>query len=63
MRRKDVYITDEQVIFLSELGGTISEHIRRAIDEYIQKIKNRDITTSMSKNIIVDEKGGKNGGS
>lgn len=49
MRRTNIYITDEQVVFLSELQGTIAEHIRRAIDEYIQKIKSQTISASSSK--------------
>jgi len=48
MKRKDVYITDEQVVFLTELDGTVSEHIRRAIEEYIQRLKNIKMTASAS---------------
>ena len=51
LKRKDIYITNEQVIFLSELPGTISEHIRRAIDEYIDRLKGSEASASQSKGV------------
>jgi len=37
MVRKNIYITREQDDYLKSLSGHSSEHIRRAIDEYISK--------------------------
>jgi hypothetical protein len=51
MIRKDFWLTNNQVRFLRKLEGSISEHIRRAIDEYILKIKREQlkVSTSLSK--------------
>lgn len=53
MVRIDLNITKEQLGFLVRMGGTMSEHIRRAIDDYIVKIKGQNASTSPS------QKGGK----
>lgn len=58
MVRKNFYITREQEKFLQDIPGNISEHIRRALDAYIEKLRSRaDATTSPSKST----KGGENG--
>lgn len=44
-----MYIGDNQVEFLSGLVGSISEHIRLAIDEYIVKKKELNVSVSPSK--------------
>ena len=46
MVRKHLLLTNEQDRFLGKLSGNASEHIRRAIDEYIERHKNMDATTS-----------------
>ena len=43
------FINDEQFVFLNHLKGNRSEHIRRAIDEYIHKLKGLDASASESK--------------
>lgn len=56
MIRKNFYLTVEQNKFLKKQKGlTVSEHIRRAIDEYIVRINRKVARTSPS------EKGAKNG--
>lgn len=55
MIRADIYISPEQKLMLATLPGTLSEHIRRAIDEYIEKLKSTTASASQSK------KGGQNG--
>lgn len=50
MIRKNFYLTVEQNAFLKKQKAlTVSEHIRRAIDEYIGKIMNKNAVTSPSK--------------
>jgi len=50
MIRKNFYLTTEQNAFLKKQKDlTVSEHIRRAIDEYIAKKQNKNATTSPSK--------------
>ncbi len=52
MIRKNFYLTEKQVTILKEFNElSISEHIRRAIDEYIKrKLKEKlDVSKSMSK--------------
>ena len=49
MNRKDIYLTDEQVTFLEKLTGTVSEHVRRAIDHYINTIKGDKTSSSKSR--------------
>lgn len=50
MLRKNFYVTKDQLEFLKKHDLlTVSEHIRRAIDNYIDKLKNQNATTSPSK--------------
>jgi hypothetical protein len=50
MNKKDLYIREDQIAFIGKLPGMFSEHIRRAIDDYINKIKQGvNITISPSK--------------
>lgn len=50
MIRKHFYITPEQVEYLIGIDSlTISEHIRRAIDEYIARLKGLNVSASQSK--------------
>jgi len=47
---KHIYLSGGQVDFLEGLDGlSVSEHIRRAIDDYIQKKRERNVATSPSK--------------
>ena len=49
MIRKNFYLTSEQDVFLKKRKElSESEHIRRAIDEYIQKLRNVNAITSPS---------------
>lgn len=56
MIRKNFYLTVEQNKFLKKQKDlSVSEHIRRAIDEYIAKIMNRNATVSPSKGVSHDK--------
>jgi len=49
MIRKNFYLTVEQAAFLNKKKDlSVSEHIRRAIDEYISRMRNESATTSPS---------------
>lgn len=48
MIRKDLYLTNNQFRFLRKLEGNVSEHIRRSIDEYIQRQRDLKVSTSLS---------------
>ena len=49
MIRKNFYLTREQNDFLKKTNQlSVSEHIRRAIDEYILKIRTSDVSMSLS---------------
>lgn len=47
-KRTNIYIEYEQNKVLKSLGGTVAGHIRRAIDEYIERHTSK-ITSSPSK--------------
>ena len=49
MIRKNFWLTNDQFRFLRKLEGNVSEHIRRAIDEYIEKKKQEQLKVSTSK--------------
>jgi len=50
MVRRNLYLTEEQVTFLESLENiTLSEHIRRAVDTYIQELKGLNVSASESK--------------
>ena len=40
---------EDQNSFLHSLKGSIAEHIRRAIDDYIDKMRNLNVSSSKSK--------------
>ncbi len=48
MIRKNFWLTNDQFRFLRKLEGNISEHIRRAIDLYIDSKKELKISNSPS---------------
>ena len=51
MIRKNFWLTNDQFRFLRKLEGNVSEHIRRALDKYIDelKIEQLDVSKSPSK--------------
>ena len=49
MDRVDFNLGKDQRLFLENLPGTLSEHIRRAIDEYIERIKANNVSSSVSR--------------
>jgi archaellum component FlaD/FlaE len=50
MQRKNVFLNDKQISFLLENKElNISDHIRRALDEYIERLKSERATSSASK--------------
>lgn len=56
MVRRNVYVTPSQIEFFLSLDTlTISEHIRRAIDEYIERLKITKVSASASKRKDQDE--------
>jgi hypothetical protein len=46
---KSLYIREDQNKFLTKLPGTLSEQVRRAIDEYIESIEGKNVGSSLSK--------------
>ncbi len=60
MLRKNFYITERQYSFLEKVNEiTVSEHIRRAIDEYIVKLMNQTASVSPSQPLKKEGKHGK----
>lgn len=49
MIRYQFYITEEQLDFLNKLPEPVSQNIRRAIDEFIEKRAKKTVSTSLSK--------------
>ena len=49
MVRKDFYLREDQVEFLSKLQGQMTDHIRQAVDDYIFKLKSVNVSASQSK--------------
>lgn len=45
MVKYTLYVTKKQLSELSDLDGSVSEHIRRAIDKYLEKDATRSPTT------------------
>ena len=43
IRRVDFLIDREQIEFLNSLPGTVSEHIRFAIAQYIHRLKQEEV--------------------
>ena len=59
MVRKHFLLSNDQIRFLQHLPGTTTEHVRRALDDYIEKVKREQtqVSNSPSKDI---KKGGYN---
>jgi hypothetical protein len=51
MRRIDFLISESQFEALFALPGTISENLRRAIDEYLKSIEAQKVSVSNSKGV------------
>lgn len=51
MKRVDIYIKEDQFYYIGNLSGTLSEHVRRALDDYIQTLKAKETSTSASKGV------------
>ena len=50
MRRMNVYLTEPQIKFLNSVDSIkLSEHIRRAIDDYVDTLRSWDACASASK--------------
>ena len=49
MERVDFLLDETQLKFLKKLPGTLSEHIRTAINNYIRKIQSEGMSASQSK--------------
>ena len=49
MKRIHIFLDEKQIDFLKELPGKASEHIRRALDEYIYKVRGLNVSASRSK--------------
>lgn len=49
MKRINLYIDDTMFSHFKNLPGTLSEHIRVAMYEYLQKLKEFNATASQSK--------------
>ena len=49
MIRKHFYISQEELDYLKKLPGTVSDHIRRAISEYIEDIQKQKYSASQSR--------------
>lgn len=48
MMRYNLFLSNEQHRYLKKKGGNASEIIRRALDEYIEKQKNLNVSISSS---------------
>lgn len=48
MIRKAFYIRKDQDQFLLALSGSEAEHVRRAIDQYIERVKRESVSVSPS---------------
>ena len=49
MKRINLYISEDQLQFLEDYPGTISEHVREAIDDWMAKKKNLNVSISPTK--------------
>ena len=51
MNRINFLIDDVMLMQLKSLSGTMTEHIRRAIYEYLQKLSTQNVSASQSKGV------------
>lgn len=52
---------NDQVRFLKKLAGNESEHLRSALDDYIDKIRRSRLNPALSVSKFIDKKGGNDG--
>ena len=52
MLRKNIWLTNDQVRFLRKLEGNMTEHIRRALDKYINELKIEQLGVSKSPSVM-----------
>jgi len=45
---KSLWFYEHQIKSLKKIKGKFSDHIRRALDEYLQKLESRNVSTSRS---------------
>ena len=45
MERKSYFLNKKQILFLKNLQGTASEHVRRALDDYEEKLKGQSVAS------------------
>ena len=48
MKRIHIFLEKTQLDFIKKLPGKSSEHIRRALDEYIYRLQGTDVSASRS---------------
>lgn len=48
MIRVNFFLSQKQLDFLKDLPGTVSENIRIAVNEYISKLRSRNVSASKS---------------
>ena len=51
MQRINVFLEIKHIAFLKDLPGTLSEHVRRAIDDYTDSLKVQKSSGSQSKKV------------
>ena len=61
MIRINLYIPEESYNYLNSLSGTLSEHTRFAIDQYIHKLRQEETRLAQNASASVSLKGGDNG--
>ena len=61
MRRIDLYIDETMYLSLKQLPGSLTEHVPRAIYEYLQKLSSQNVSASKS-SAYADKKAGDHNG-
>jgi hypothetical protein len=49
MKRYDIYLDPDEVKKLGDLPGTVSEYVRQAIREFLQRIEGKNVSASASR--------------
>jgi len=49
MKRINLFLDETEIEYLKRLPGTLTEHIRRAIYEYLQKLSTQNVSASQSR--------------
>jgi hypothetical protein len=61
MRRVDFLLPEDSLNFLKSREGTLSEHIRWAIDQYIHKLRQEETRLAQNASSSASLKGGDDG--